>query len=169
MLKQPPLTDKAVERLNKLAETLEDLPGLIKDHKASGGKVLARDIDTFDLGTFGCGTAACAAGVAIIHPWFNNLGLTFTKRRIKDPKDNVVKEFRSPKFRRATSGQALEKFFELTESQADFLFYPDSYPSSHDEASYVALRIRRLIERNGNIVSKVWETTNKWRGADGQF
>lgn len=63
-----------------------------------------------------CGSAACAAGTAMMHPWFNERGFIPTKSG--NPK---------PWFQGAQSWTAVDLFFGLTRRQTDYIFYAESY------------------------------------------
>lgn len=144
------LSNKAHERLSKLANVLEELPSYVRGEETDSITTLKVPIDTFNMDEWGCGTTACAAGVAMVHPWFRKRGLTYSGSGV-----------RNPLFKGAGGTTALEGFFDISEEQVEFLFMPDSYPKSHTEAAYVANRIRQLVNRDGEIVSKVFAGTRR--------
>lgn len=114
-----------VERLQILVDGLKTVP---KAKFNLGGWRLGEGSDV-DLLT-GCGTQACAVGWACVMPEFVKEGLFFNGY--------------SPQVGDVTGWRAVERFFGLTEEEADLLFYQENY-EEHDNIDAVIERIQECI------------------------
>lgn len=150
------LSTRSVERLNKLADILVEVPKYIDGFAGNQITTLHREIDDFDMGAWGCGTSACAAGIAMIHPWFRKRGLRYFIETEANAKEGIEEE-RSPMYKEFTEGDALREFFGIDNEAVNFLFMPGSYPLSHQQPGYVADRIRKFAKRDGKIVSTIFK------------
>lgn len=88
-----------------------------------------------------CGTAGCALGHAT--DCFKNLKLAM-EFAWSGPY-LTVKHTKTG----STDYLAAQEFFGINENDSYFLFNPWEYPDSHKSRKYVAKRIRRFVETNG--------------------
>lgn len=108
--------------LRKLASLLEDMP--------KTGKKLALPVKKFDMeywyeNSAGCGSTACAFGVAALHPYFRSKGLkTSDETSIEN---GVMCYSTDPVYKGEHYFAAAAKFFELTDTEAQYLFSSDAY------------------------------------------
>lgn len=149
------LSPRSVERLNKLADVLVEIPKYIKGFGGDQITTLACTIESFNMDHWGCGTSACAAGIAMVHPWFRKRGFGYY---IEREGNGLYNEFRSPRLKYGLGKyvedeDAIKQFFGINDDQVRFLFMPGSYPETHKQAPYVADRIRKFVRRDGEIVS----------------
>jgi hypothetical protein len=147
-----------IKRLTTLADFLEKLPrkafnleGWVQD-KDTGR--LTEYFEDFDLPVFtkneelkkgikpetmiSCGTTACAVGWAGSIPEFCKAGF-----RIVSAGAHVT-----PTYGGSQSWDAVHRFFELTEFEANRLFSMSEYPNDKGTPKQVAKRIRKLIEKS---------------------
>lgn len=110
------------ERLQQMVTMLRDLSPV--HHKG------------FDISDWHCGTSACAVGHACLTPSFQVQGLEL----------QYDGSGWMPAFDGETSWYAVEKFFDLSEKDAEHLFYRTSYDTSYDTtANEVADRIEEFL------------------------
>lgn len=112
-----------VERLQQMVAMLRGLP---PTHHIG-----------FDLTDWHCGTAACAVGHACLSPWFQAEGLS-----LRQDWGGVT-----PMFGDFDGWEAVEKFFGLSNDDAEHLFYRWKYPKYGVDttAPEVADRIEQFI------------------------
>jgi hypothetical protein len=98
---------------------------------------LVSKVREFDIGGWTCGTAACAAGAAMLHPWFRERGFT------SDDND-------SPRYAYGkTDRQKIaweESFFGL-EIDESGLFYGDTYDAEEVTPQMVADRMKEVLKK----------------------
>ena len=111
---------------------------------------LARDIlpnvpeENFDLGMWKCGTSACAVGWAACDPQFNKEGFR-------------LQEFSNHRFQpyyeisECRSWEAVERFFELRNKDAEYLFSGEAYRSA--AYCYWSATKKQVIERIEEFVA----------------
>ena len=133
-------TDVRVDRLMKLADVLLNF----ETEKTN----LVKHISSFDLKYWHCGTVACAVGVAMLHPWFIERGLSRDDEYIYkygpqyDLRPKYVPEFGSgPAY---TGASAACEFFGITYSNYRHLFRELSYTDPMTSPEEVALRIQEF-------------------------
>lgn len=140
-------------RLLKLADLLE------ADAKNKKGV-------KFDLGSWGepagrrrdfknqepsldCSTAACAFGLACLSGAFKRSGLTYSVVPSGEDESDEPKAYIVPRFNDVMGFDAAEYFFEITYSQAKFLFEETKYPRGSRKGAIaeraVAKRIRDFV------------------------
>jgi hypothetical protein len=126
------------ERLLKLADLLE------ADAKNKKGI-------KFDLGLWGfsddgpasisCGTSACAVGLAVLSGAFKSDGLT---NYYGDLSGRIC-----PSFDDVDGFEAVERLFNISNLEANFLFLDENYPSNKTTGAvgerFVAKRIRDFV------------------------
>lgn len=116
------------DRLLKVAEILEDVKPSLFDISC-----------WFDRETGNaCNTVACALGWAAQHPWFMARGLCLDGEN-------------EPYFNGNYGEYAAEEFFDITHTQAAYLFMPDGYSGLNPSVRRVIKRIRKFVETNGKI------------------
>lgn len=94
--------------------------------------------DDFNLIHWKCGTTACAVGHACVDPVFTEQGL---RRSYTD----------APSFEGRSSWDAVERFFDLNNTQSNHLFSVDEYPEFElTTPDQVASRIAQFIESDGS-------------------
>jgi hypothetical protein len=82
-----------------------------------------------------CGTVACAAGCAMLSPWFQQQGL-----KTLDSDGTAI-----PMFMGVRNFAALQKFFGVDSETALRFFYPNRYRGT-PSPKYVANRIRQYLD-----------------------
>jgi hypothetical protein len=108
----------------------------------------------FDLGGWGhtnCNTVVCACGLAALHPWFNKRGFTAQLGPIEsDGVRAIVPSLRGmgQSFVFPDGWAPVERFFGLTEDQAQWLFSAASY--ARGNRLDVARRIEGFINQCNN-------------------
>ena len=128
------------ERLLKLADYVDDN---VSPLKFSMSSFFSRSVTKLD-DLHSCGTTACLAGWACNIPEFQKAGLA-TK---------VYSQFNPyvvPSYEGSETFTAMEKFFDLTEEQAEYLFgeYSDqgeTIDRKNERPEDATRRIRRLVE-----------------------
>lgn len=127
------MEQKYKERLLQVCRVLRELPPNKK----------------FDLTHwYVCGTTGCAIGWSAADPWFRKRGLGLTKW----PHQNYLYPRLGhatqciPTYRTLINEAAVEEFFELTNSQVVYLFYPESYlrGNRQDVISRIESFVRRI-------------------------
>lgn len=96
-----------------------------------------------------CGYSACAVGHACVDKRFTDMGLKLVGRRpaYRDPEGDPNDDDSLH-----SNWTAVEKFFDLTNYQAEFLFHNDSYQTGNKTGpTLVANRIEQLIADDGSI------------------
>jgi len=136
-------------RLLKLADLLEadakNKKG-VKFDLSLWAKVDDLDYSTSpDVIEVGCQTTACAIGLACISGAFKLSGLAYDLvAKESSGGNNIV-----PRYRNYRDFPAIQKFFGITEDQADHLFLDSSYADSRCRGARgeraVAARIRSLV------------------------
>ena len=129
------------ERLLKLAD-------LLHDHSRGYKMSIPGDgTPDFDLSTWindkaDCGTAACAVGCAMLSPEFQALGLKTGKMPSLGGRMQPV-----PKYKGALNWAAVEKFFGVSNKDAEHLFSDYEYPDEDftPTPKQVAKRIRKFV------------------------
>jgi len=122
------ITKRAGERLLKLADFLE--------HDVPSKQFNLQDWVLGSGGVNDCGTVACACGWAAISPKFRGLiaeygdrgvGIVCTRTKTEDI-------------------DAAVDYFHITETQGEYLFYGESYPSAGGGRMAVVKRIRKFVK-----------------------
>lgn len=141
------------ERLLMLADALDKDAGLARGIKFDLGVWLSRDRP----GRYGhsCGTTGCAIGLALVLPAFNKLG--FVPEREETTTSDI--HTTRPKYVDPSTGrisanwQAVERFFDLTNQDAEWLFTAEAYKDEPTEGATaelaVAKRIRGYVSHGG--------------------
>jgi hypothetical protein len=88
-----------------------------------------------------CGYSACAIGHAAMMPEFRSLGLYLTYR-------GTMAGRLIPYFDGEHEWRAVEKFFDINETQAHKLFTDDHYESANPSAKEVAKAIRKFVRKH---------------------
>lgn len=100
--------------------------------------------ERFDLSRWAkedeCGFVCCAVGTAALNEQFIKQGLTLKRY----PKYGFTVSFEE-----LTSFEAVERFFGITEAQADSLFMASSYLIEERNPQSVAKRIREFVNNKG--------------------
>lgn len=120
----------------RLKELLKNVVPYIRPEKLSMGSWSVDSMGNYNaVIPNGCGTAACLAGWACVEPSIKRQGLRFEK--------NSCGEF-VPTFHGRRGFNALERFYELGEPDADHIFGSDN----SDDPVEAAQRIIDVIEAN---------------------
>jgi hypothetical protein len=126
-----------------------------------------------------CGTSCCAMGYAAFDPKFQKLGLK--PAFVNDYSGEIERKFRTlsgfNKFAHKLGGEvdldvfykgekglgAAAALFEISYSDAHFLFCPYSYPMKKTgSAKFVAQRIRKFVKTNGKTADAFFERGEGW-------
>lgn len=139
------------ERLELLHYMLtEDMPSEVKyfymtdwvrkkvdyhDYEAGGEDVRYLPVSLISDDANTCGTAACALGSATMYLPFRSAGLKFNEY------------WQEVSYQGHNGLSAGEVFFELTRRQAEYLFYPSSYPVKKKiTPADVAARVMEILK-----------------------
>lgn len=112
-----------------------------------------------------CNTVVCACGYAALTPEFQSEGLfafhdadkkipdiaTFNKLAKKDSNFEMGIQFEGKE-----SWDAINKFFEIDQNQASYLFSSSSYFNNPSPAD-VAIRIRLFVDSDGTVLEEYVE------------
>lgn len=138
------------QRLQQLADFLKTVPtekfNLAQWRQIRAGRITATD----DQLKSNCNTQACAIGWACLMPEFQKEGLKFA------PADYAYSSG-YPVYNNFINWRAVQAFFDLSFSQAQFLFSSDFYPVSANP-KHVIDRINFIIQ-NG-FLKQVFEYMN---------
>ena len=130
-----------IQRLTELCNLLETVPNkqFNIDRWYSAG-----DIKEDNSPSNSCGTVCCVIGWATQHKPFNDQGFKF--------KFNYFPQWvmNESEYDIYDGWRAVERFFDIINTQATYLFDGDSYKSGNPKPSTVIKRIKKLICEHTN-------------------
>lgn len=135
-------------RLVKLADLLEDdaknKKGVRFDLSLWGQVPALTQTEKPETIKVNCGTQACAIGLACISGAFKRSGFTYAVTSKNEGAGNNIR----PVFMEYRDFFAVEKFFEISRPEAEFLFLDTKYQESRGAESEraVAKRIRAFVD-----------------------
>lgn len=147
-------------RLLKLADLLEADASNRKGLRFDLGVVAEPSDRKSKAPAVDCGTTACAMGLAAVSKVFKRAGLGFKVGEFKDNDDEsgwgaTGHWYLKMTMHGTTCGydDAAVALFDISETEADFLFNPGSYgdptPRGAKGERIVARRIRKFVEKGG--------------------